>query len=334
MTLISMLIALIVERLAVRSDAWQFWPYARKYLSFSKEGVLAKLAKHPQGQYLWVVLPGLVYAGALLLLDSGLVTLVLNTLVLLLSIGCWHYRQMYKHYLNATERGDNEAAFLTMEQLSKEVGLDKDELSYGQRLVWLNFRYYAAVLFWFALFGGAGALTYALLRQLSEPMTHQSTQVQDIAELERFEVTDKPNEALVEAAPVNPSQELVVDTSVSKDVPEESLEKASSEAEQQEATAATTLLFWADWLPVRLFGVGFALVGYFSKASTVLVSFLGNTKTPSHQVLTEIAKAAEPLPEESYNGSEETACMVQLAKRNILFFLALIAILTLSGWLS
>ncbi len=32
MTLISMLIALIIERLAVRSEAWQFLLYAKKYL--------------------------------------------------------------------------------------------------------------------------------------------------------------------------------------------------------------------------------------------------------------------------------------------------------------
>ncbi|MBY0417061.1 MAG: regulatory signaling modulator protein AmpE, partial [Pararheinheimera sp.] len=123
MTLISMLIALIIERLAVRSEAWQFLFYAKKYLSVSQSSGLSKLVSESKGQYLWVLLPGILYALVLWLIGSSLVTLVLNTLVLLVCIGCWHYRQLYKQYLNASERADNEAAFLTMQQLSADVGL-------------------------------------------------------------------------------------------------------------------------------------------------------------------------------------------------------------------
>lgn len=111
MTLISMLIALIIERLAVRSEAWQFLFYAKKYLSLSHSSGLSKLSDDSKGQYLWVLLPGVFYALLLWLIGSSLVTLVLNTLVLLVCIGCWHYRQLYKQYLNASERADNEAAF-------------------------------------------------------------------------------------------------------------------------------------------------------------------------------------------------------------------------------
>lgn len=295
MTLISMLIALIIERLAVRSEAWQFLFYAKKYLSVSQSSGLSKLVSESKGQYLWVLLPGIVYALVLWLIGSSLVTLVLNTLVLLVCIGCWHYRQLYKQYLNASERADNEAAFLTMQQLSKDAGLTDTELSYGQRLVWLNFRYYAAVLFWFALLGGAGAITYALLRQLNEPASWDKPVI--LAEGEDAETAE-----FVETAP---------------DIP----------------TAFQQVMFWADWVPARLFGVGLALVGHFSRASAALLAFLGDFSTPSTTVITSVAKAAEPLPDDAYNCAEETACMVQLAKRNVLFFLALIAVLTLSGWL-
>jgi AmpE protein len=293
MTLISMLIALIIERLAVRSEAWQFLFYAKKYLSLSRSPVLSKLSGDSKGQYLWVLLPGLVYALLLWIVDSSLVTLVLNTLVLLVCIGCWHYRQLYKQYLNASERADNEAAFLTMQQISADAGVADTELSYGQRLVWLNFRYYAAVLFWFALLGGFGAISYALLRQLNEPASWDKAEQQPESE----ETQAEPVEAAV--------------------VP----------AELQQ------LMFWADWLPARLFGIGLALVGHFSRASASLLTFLGDFSTPAEQVVTTVAKAAEPLPDEMYNCAEETSCMVQLAKRNVLFFLALVAMLTLSGWL-
>ncbi|MFC4656081.1 MULTISPECIES: beta-lactamase regulator AmpE [Rheinheimera] len=317
MTLISMLIALIVERLAVRSDAWQFWPYARKYLSFSRTSAIARLASHPQGQYLWLVLPGLLYALLLWLIDSGLVSLVLNTLVLLVCIGCWHYRQQYKHYLNATERGDNEAAFLTMQQISKDAGLTEQELSYGQRLVWLNFRYYAAVLFWFALFGGAGALTYALLRQLSEPVLWQADAETAVTETELVAVEEGTETYQAQQAEVDPDAES---------------NAAPASQWLDDLQPLQRLMFWADWLPARIFGLGLALVGHFSRASAALIGFFANTHAPASTVITTVAKAAEPLPEDSYNCSEETACMVQLSKRNVLFFLALVAVLTLSGW--
>jgi AmpE protein len=294
MTLISMLIALIIERLAVRSEAWQFLFYAKKYLSLSHNSALSKLSADSKGQYLWLLLPGLVYALLLWLIDSSLVTLVLNTLVLLVCIGCWHYRQLYKQYLNASERADNEASFLTMQQVSADVGLTDADLSYGQRLVWLNFRYYAAVLFWFAILGGAGAITYALLRQMNEPVSW-----------------DKPMKLAEEG---DESAEFV---HASPDIP----------------AVFQQLMFWADWLPARLFGVGLALVGHFSRASAALVAFLGDFTTPADKVVTTVAKAAEPLPDDAYNCAEETSCMVQLAKRNVLFFLALVAVLTLSGWL-
>jgi len=332
MTLISMLIALIVERLAVRSDNWQFWPYARKYLSWSQTGPLATLASDRNGQYLWLLLPGVIYGLVLWLFDNGLLTLICNTLVLLVSIGCWHYRQLYKHYLNATERGDNEAAFLSMAQIANDVGLQEAELSYGQRLVWLNFRYYAAVLFWFAVLGGAGALTYALIRQLSEPMMQA-----DVVAQPQQENAEQADESWTadDIAPV--SQDLSADQSMADDEPKdyvsEADEPASAEVGSKETSALTLLMFWADWLPARLFGLGLALVGHFSRASASLLGFLGNTSAPASMVITTIARAAEPLPDESYNCCEETACMVQLSKRNVLFFLALVAVLTLSGWL-
>ena len=97
---------------------------------------------------------------------------------------------------------------------------------------------------------------------------------------------------------------------------------------------ATDLCHLADWLPVRVFGLGLALVGHFSRASSVLLSYLGDTKTSGMQVFTDIARAAEPLPEDALNCSDESCTLVQLAKRNILFFLALVAVLTLGGWLN
>ncbi|MDX1537720.1 regulatory signaling modulator protein AmpE [Arsukibacterium sp.] len=294
MTLISMLLALIIERLAVRSNAWQAQRYVRAYLKFSLNTPLAALARHQLGQYVWIVLPGAVVTLVLCLFDSRLLTLIVNTLVLLVGIGCWHYRQLYKQYLNAQERGDAESAHLTMQQIRNDSGSSMEQNSYGQTLIWLNFRYYAATAFWFLVFGAFGVITYALLRQLQEPVT-----------LSTAEETAGSNEE------VSAYAELQPDT-------------AGPDAVQY-------MTFWAQWLPTRLFGLGFALVGYFSRASNTLLAYFMDFSTDNEQVLTEVAVAAEPLEQEQLNTADETSAMVQLAKRNMLFFLALVAVLTLSG---
>lgn len=290
MTLISMLLALIIERLAARSTAWQARPYCQAYLRLSADSPLAKVAQHPLGQYLWIILPGAALALVLCLIDSRLLTLVVNTLVLLVGIGCWHYRQLYKQYLNAQERGDQEAAFLSMQQIRQDSGSSLEQSSFGQLLVWLNFRYYAAVVFWFLVLGVFGVITYVLLRQLQEPSILEGE-----PDAERF-------------ASLQPE-------GVSKD-------------------AVYYLAHWADWFPARLFGLGFALVGYFSRASNALLGYFLDFSVSNEQLISEVAAAAEPLPEASQNTLEDTSAMVQLAKRNMLFFLAFTAILTLSGWLS
>ena len=283
MTLISMLLALIIERLAVRSDAWQASRYARAYVRFTARSGLSKLAANSLGWYLWLILPGAVVALLLHLADSHLLSLVVNTLILLVGLGCWHYRQLYKQYLNAMERGDEEAAFISMQQIRSQMGSASEQYSYGQILLWLNFRYYAAVVFWFLLLGAFGVISYVLVRHLQEAVDEQ----------------DAADYAAV----------LGSDSKVD------------------------CVAHWALWFPARLFGLGFALVGHFSRASNALLSYFLDFTASNEQVVKDVARAAEPLPEEALNGIEDTSSMVQLSKRNMLFFLAFTAILTLTGWL-
>ena len=283
MTLISMLLALIIERLAVRSSAWQADGYCRAYVRFTAGSALNKLSAHSVGQYLWLALPGAVLAILLHMLDSHLISLIVNTLVLLVGIGCWHYRQLYKQYLNAMDRGDEEAGFIAMQQLRTHLGSSSEQYSYGQLLLWLNFRYYAAVMFWFLLLGVFGVITYVLVRHLQEAV----------------EEKDAADYATVMGA----------------------------------ETQVNCVAHWALWFPARLFGLGFALVGHFSRASNTLLGYFLDFTASNEQVVIEVASAAETLPAESLNTLDDTSYMVQLAKRNMLFFLAFAAILTLTGWL-
>ena len=283
MTLISMLLALIIERLAVRSDKWQAGSYCRSYVRFTAASKLSLLSGHSVGQYLWLALPGALVALLLCLIDSHLVSLLVNTLVLLVGIGCWHYRQLYKQYLNAMDRGDEEAGFIAMQQIRSQMGSTSEQYSYGQLLLWLNFRYYAAVAFWFLLLGAFGVITYVLVRHLQEAVAEEDS--------------------------------------------------ADYAAVLGENSKVNCVAHWALWFPARLFGLGFALVGHFSRASNVLLSYFLDFTADNEQVVIEVATAAETLPAESLNTLDDTSYMVQLAKRNMLFFLAFAAILTLTGWL-
>lgn len=343
MTLISMLIALIIERLAVRTKAWQWVSYVQPYLQVSRQGPLAGLINSQFGIVLWWLLPAIAVALVLFTVDFWLLTLLVNTVVLLLCIGCWHYRQLYKQYLNAAERQDQEAAYLVMVQINGHAGIVSDELSHGQRLIWINFKYYAAVLFWFALLGAFGAIAYAMLRQLAEPVTYldvvaRAEHAEDKATAVTTETDEVVADAAVEAAAdldgVDATFSPTSDPAAEPESAFTAQNQSSRDQQQRVQGFAADLSHWADWLPVRLFGLGFALVGHFSKASAALIAYLVDSSTPAEIVLADIAKAAEPLPDELRNCSSEVCSLVQLSKRNVLFFLALVAVLTLSGLLS
>jgi AmpE protein len=341
-----MLIALIIERLAVRSQPWQWVSYVRPYLKMSQQGPLALLQQHPYGVFLWWLLPALLVTLALTLVDFWLFTLIVNTLVLLVCMGCWQYRQLYKQYLNAQARSDQQAAFLVMQQIRQQAGFSNAELTHGQQLVWLNFKYYAAVLFWFALLGAFGAIAYAMLRQLAEPGSYTSEAdtaqvvdaVQSAATAQTAPVASEQTGSapeLVNAESTDPSSQTEsAGSKPSGSQPSGSQPQGLTTAEAYVRTVAQDLSHLADWLPARLFGVGFALVGHFSKASATLMRYGADVTTPAEQVLTEVAQAAEPMMPEQQNSSDESCSLVQLSKRNILFFLALVAVLTLSGLLA
>jgi len=309
MTLLTMLIALIVERLAVRSRVWQLVTYLRPYLGWSQHSRLSGLRQQPYFMLLWWLLPAILVALLISSIKFWLFQLLLNTLVLLLCIGSWDHRLRYKQFLNACQREDHEAAFLSMLQIRTAQGAP--ELSYGQQLIWLNFRYYAAVLFWFALLGAFGAVAYACLRQLSEPAT-AADETSDAGTVP-VAAQDDPSTGLQDAAAVP---------------------VVAAPPRENWRHFADDLLHWADWLPVRLFGLGLALVGDFSRTSTVLMQHAGAIQMSAPQLLAELSQAAEPVPEELLNSQDAAVSAVALAKRNVLFFLALVAILTLSGWLN
>ena len=86
-----------------------------------------------------------------------------------------------------------------------------------------------------------------------------------------------------------------------------------------------------DWLPIRITAFGFLLVGHFSNALPKWVGFLFDTSTHAKLVLAEVAVAAEDVTSQDGDITTEPTTLVQLAKRNVLFIVAIVAVLTLSG---
>ncbi|REL36582.1 beta-lactamase regulator AmpE [Thalassotalea euphylliae] len=109
--------------------------------------------------------------------------------------------------------------------------------------------------------------------------------------------------------------------------------------EQEPESAAITdvyskLLFIADWLPVRLASFGLMIVGHFSKAFPVWIdNFFQFSKAPQC-VLIDVAQQAEDIMVDDKDCTAEPCLLVKLAKRNVLLWFAVIAILTLSGVIS
>ncbi|NOU51601.1 beta-lactamase regulator AmpE [Pseudoalteromonas sp. JBTF-M23] len=277
MILISIILALAIERLAARGKYWQMSHYAQAYLAQSAS--FKSMFKSGFGVVTWLVMPSILLALIYDAFDSVLVELVLNVCVLLICFGCAQQRARYKGYLNALTRGDNEAATLYALQMGqKRTELEQGGEWFGQTLVWVNFRHYCAVIFWFVFLGAAGAVLYALTRSI-------------------FDAIDENSEHTLK----NHGQRL------------------------------QALLHWLDWLPARVASFGYLIIGNFSNGTSCWLKHVLDFKVSNRCVVTSTALAAEQIEQQYAGCTYEATCMMRLVKRNILFYLVLIALLTLFG---
>ena len=151
MILISIIIALVIERLGARAIIGKsvFMPIdilnTRKTTSekglFNSPILLIWLM-------LLVVAAGLVYQ----LSDFIIWQLAVNVAVLLVCFGCAKQRALYKSYLNALTRNDQEAVTLCALQMGQKKTEDEPQgETFGQTLAWLTFAFIAQSFFglWF-----------------------------------------------------------------------------------------------------------------------------------------------------------------------------------------
>lgn len=169
MILISVILALIIERLAAKEDAWQLNTYVKHFISVSESnGLFSKIYSRRVDFFIWLLLPVLLLFAVSETFDFVLLELAINVVVLLVCFGCAYLREKYKGYLNALQRDDTEAATLYALQLGQKRTEQDCGETLGQTIAWINFRYYGAVIFWFVIFGVCGALGYALIRNFAD----------------------------------------------------------------------------------------------------------------------------------------------------------------------
>ncbi|MBC3765318.1 beta-lactamase regulator AmpE [Neptunicella marina] len=274
MNLLCLLLILALERVVVKGRLWCIDFYVSRYVHFADSQFNLK-----QALPLWQIIglaaaPAIIVQLLMLLVHNQLLQGIISAAVLMVCIGCPDLRACYKHYLQAANRGDTEACEICAEQLGHDP---ERAMSLGQTLVWINYRFYVAVMIWFAFFGAAGAVLYVVSRNL----------------LRYSESNDLPH--------------------------------------------SNKLHDWVkilDWVPVRITTLGFVFMGHFSKAFPVWIAYLAEWKPSALKILSDVGKAAEETPIDHNDLAHEPYMLLKLAKRNLLFILVVISVLTLTGFIN
>ncbi|WP_088329953.1 beta-lactamase regulator AmpE [Lacimicrobium sp. SS2-24] len=176
MTLISLLLVLALERATSKTTYWRSDFYFDRYLAWLQRRDILAAGVSLQTLLAVVLVPAILIWLVLYQLDAMFMTFLVNTAVLMVCVGCPRLRESYRGYLQAASRGDTEAAVLYAEQLGYPC---ESQNSFGQCLVWINYRHYAAVAIWFVLLGAAGALLYVLTVSMGHYLHQQKHPLSD-----------------------------------------------------------------------------------------------------------------------------------------------------------
>lgn len=196
-------------------------------------------------------------------------------------------RQHYHAYLQAASR-DEAAAHQAMAAeltLIHGVPVECSEREYLRELqnalIWINFRFYLAPMFWFVVGGAWGPVLlvgYAFLRAWQSWLAKHGT-------------------------PMARAQ-----------------------------SGVDTLLHLVDWIPVRLAGVAYALLGHGEKALPAWFASLTDRHRSQYHVLTTLAQFS--LARDPHTDKVATPRVaVALAKRISLVLVVVVALLTIYGTL-
>jgi len=248
------------------------------WLEYVREAATAVLGKAKQS-YGVVIFPPVALGLVLALVGDwmfGLVGLLIYILVLMYSLGRGDLTDELNRYLDAWQRGDKQADTYIAAEWIGELPDDLDEISLHQilrkRFLYRSLERWFAVLFWFVIFGPAGALFYRLCR------------------LEQ----DRGVELL------------------------------------------SSWIHFLEWLPVRLLGLAFGLVGDFSNTINVWRREAFDAEVSSDKLADDYAVAALRLDTSGFEDSDidsrsgaiiEWSEVQNIVHRAVVVWLVVIAIL-------
>ncbi len=281
MTLFTTLLVLIVERLFKLGEHWQ--------LDHRVEAFFRRIKHFSMMRTVGMTLIAMGVTFLLLRALHGLLfnvpLLVAWILIGLLCIGAGKARLHYHAYLNAVARDVAHAREAMASELTLIHGVppDCDEREFLRELqnalLWNNFRFYLAPLFWLIVGGPWGPVTlvgYAFLRAWQSWLARYQT----------------------------PHQRL--------------------------QSGIDAILHVLDWIPVRLAGVVYALLGHGEKALPAWFASLADLHTSQYQVLTRLAQFS--LAREPHTDKVETPkAAVSMAKKTSFVVVVIIALLTIYG---
>ena len=281
MTLFTTLLVLIVERLFKLGEHWQ--------LDHRVEAFFRRIKHFSMMRTVGMTLIAMGLTFLLLRAVHGLLfnvpLLVAWILIGLLCIGAGKARLHYHAYLQAAARDDAHAREAMASELTLIHGVppDCDEREFLRELqnalLWNNFRFYLAPLFWLIVGGPWGPVTlvgYAFLRAWQSWLARYQT----------------------------PHQRL--------------------------QSGIDAILHVLDWIPVRLAGVVYALLGHGEKALPAWFTSLADLHTSQYQVLTRLAQFS--LAREPHTDKVETPkAAVSMAKKTSFVVVVIIALLTIYG---
>ncbi len=283
MTLITLLLVLAWERLFKLGEHWQLDHHLKVIYRRGRATSLTKTLAI-------IIICMAVVWGVLRLVHGtffGIPSLVLWVLICLLCIGAGLKRKHYRAYLKSARQGDSNACSEMAEELAIIHGLPVD-CAEGLRLrelqnalIWINFRYYLAPLFWFVVCGPYGPISlagYAALRGYQSWLARNTT----------------------------------------------TLKRSQS--------GVDNLLHVLDWIPVRLAGVAYALIGHGEKALPAWFASLGDLRTRQYDVLTRLAQFS--LARDPHLDPVQTPrSAVTMARKVTIIILIVVALLTIYGTL-
>ena len=326
MSLISLLIALAAQR-SLSSPIWQFSSYFRRYCQLAINNQWVKSPwQSSLSTFVFLLLPVVLVYLVLAAIDDTILHLGVSTLLLIVCFGCVQTRECYKNYLNSAFRGELTTCELHHQQLQQDKNLA--DMSFGQILVWLNFRYFIAIMIFFVLFGAPGALFYRLLLTLVEnaalkKVECEQAKEQVVEQSEHLELADVESESGMS------SDDFAKHTATDQSFVNQDTVACDYNAEVH--GQLQKLLFILEWPLVRIVAFCYMLVGHFSKAFPIWLESVFNVSQSPHRVLVNVAEKSEDFMIDEGDCSAEPCILVRLAKRTLLLCLALVSILIITG---